>query len=136
MSHRLWKLTQLGVVAVFALVGSVACHRGGEPDDPTASPPLGAEPEPITGSPSTPEAGDETGPIHPFAAPPAGNVPISALSPAAQAYVTAGRDLSGWETIHARFAAASRHAATRAHAQAAANALGLEGLGNTGVVEP
>ena len=137
MRHRLSKLTLLGVV-VFALVWSVASHRGAsaDPDEPPPPPPAGAEPEPITGTPSTPEPGDETGPIHPFDPPAPGNVALEDLSPAAQAYVTAGADVTGWQTIHAGFAAASEQAAANAQAQAAANALGLEGLGDTGVVAP
>jgi hypothetical protein len=132
MRRRLvWKLAVPCTAVAVALVWFAASQRGAQADPPT--PPIGAEPEPITGSPSWPEPGDETGPITPFAPPEPGNVPIEDLTEAEQAYVEAGLDVTGWSGIHTAFSTATQQAATQAQAQAAANALGLEGLGDVGV---
>jgi hypothetical protein len=123
--------------AAFVLVLTWAMVAGPSSADPSEPPPPdpGADlTEPITGDPSWPSPGDETGPIHPFD-PPArdsSDVPINALTPEEQAYVEANRATDGWSDIHAGFSVASHQAAEHAAAEAAANALGLDGLGDVG----
>jgi len=120
------------VVLVLIIVGS---RRSADADDP--SPPAG-DPlvEPITGEVVMPEPGAETGPLNPFQAPAhdSRDVPVEALSPDEQAYVAAGVDVDGWSDIHAGFASATAQAAAEAAAQAAAHELGIDGLGDVGVV--
>jgi hypothetical protein len=131
----------LGAALVVGSTLFVLAGRGGDATgDADTPPPPPAEDdltEPITDEPFWPEPGDETGPIYPFAPPPsdpASDVPIEALTAEEQAYALAGTDTTGWDAVHAGFAAASIEAGVRAEAEAAANAQGLDGLGDVGVL--
>lgn len=56
------------------------------------------------------------------------------LSPADKAVADLGRDTSGWDAIHEEYAAASAQQAEISKAEMAAMLLGLNALGNMGVV--
>jgi hypothetical protein len=63
-----------------------------------------------------------------------GNVPYSALSPAEQAVIDHGRAEQGWDAVNAGFASATIELSATAAANAAANQLGMDNLGQVGVV--
>lgn len=56
------------------------------------------------------------------------------LSPADKAVADRGRDTTGWQAVHDEYAAASAQRAETSKAELAAALLGLQGLGDTGVV--
>jgi hypothetical protein len=94
--------------------------------------------EPITGDPADgfpDHAGDQTGPITPFAPSQAhpSDVQIEDLTPDEQAYVEANLDTTAWPAIHNAYAAATAQTAAEAQAHANANLVGLDGI-NVGVV--
>jgi hypothetical protein len=92
----------------------------------------------ITGTPVQPAPGHETPQKDPFEpydiGDPASAIPYEALSPAEQAVVDRGRDVSGWREIHAAYAASVGQRAKQARAEAAVHQLGIDELATKGVV--
>ena len=92
----------------------------------------------VTGTPVQPAPGHETPQKDPFEpydiGDPNSAIPYEALSPAEQAVIDRGRDVSGWREIHAAYASAVGQRAKQAHAEAAVHQLGLDELATKRVV--
>ena len=134
MRSLLSRRALLGAALALGLTWAMVSGRGSA--DPNGRQPEPVVDEPITGDPVLPERGQETGPLRPFDPPPVGksDVPLAALSPEEAAYVVVNRPAHGWSEIHNGFGGATKQAAFRAAAEAAANELGIPGLGELGVV--
>lgn len=120
---------------VFAVVLTmVAVSRSEIPPQPSL--PSSAPPEPITGAPAVSVPGDETARHDPFTPYDVGPRPwqYNDLSPAEQGVADRGRDVTGWDTIHAGYATAAKLIAQQAALNAAATQLGTDGVANAGVV--
>jgi len=128
-------LVLCSTVFAFAVAGADAPTDDAPPPAADPPPPSEGQAEPITDVALMPEPGDETGPLAPFDPPPqdTSDVPPGALTPEERVYVEANRNPVGWGPVQAGFGAASREAAVRAAAEAAANALGIAAIVDLGV---
>jgi hypothetical protein len=131
---KVYLLTGLFVLVIALLVP----YRGVTDPSPTGTTPgVPLEDEPITGEPAEPNPGDEEAPPHtgPYGTGgPAAEIPYEQLSPGERATADAGRNTTGWESIHATYSAGAHHVASESAADTAARRLGVRKLANLGVV--
>jgi hypothetical protein len=108
--------------------------------NPPQLPPSSAPAEPITGTPVTPNPGDETvvkDPFSPYSIGPPGTKAwaYKDLTPDEQAWADKTKDTTGWDSIHAQWGQAIQQQAQQAAAASAAAQLGLvDNSGGVGVV--
>jgi hypothetical protein len=135
--HAMKRIVVTGILASLIVVFTSASQgdTNSDPESPSAS---AAPPEPTTESPVSPAPGDETVVKDPFALYSTGGVenevPYSVLTPAEQAVVDHGRDVTGWSSTHDAFRRATIERAQAAAAASAAAQLGVENVNSTGVV--
>ena len=95
--------------------------------------------EPITGTPVTPNPGDESVQKDPFAlydvGPPGTKTwSYNDLTATEKAWADKNADTTGWDQIHSAYASAVQEQAQQAAAASAASQLGVDTLAGTGVV--
>jgi hypothetical protein len=129
--------TAIVLIAVaLAIVWATATSRSDTSADD--SEPAGiAEPEPITGSSSTPLPGSERPMKDPFTpydpGPPEAHWSYDSLNSAEKQVVDRGRT-EDYSAINSAYAGAAKHLSDKAKADAAATQLGTDNLDSTGVV--
>ncbi len=133
----MWRSILL-VVAVCSVLLVAATSRSDSPAS-TTSPSVGLpEPEPTLEPPVVPAAGSAVAqhdPFRPYDIGPSNAAwAYEALTPEEQGTADRGAEATGWDTINNGYAAAVRGRSVKARAQAAAQRLGIDHLGDTGVI--
>lgn len=127
---------------MFGVVLSLTASSHGDVATTQAVPTLpsgDATPEPITGTPVTPNPGDESTIKDPFAlydvGPPGTKTwSYNDLTATEKAWVDRNADTTGWDQIHSAYATAVQEQAQQAAAASATSQLGVDTLSGTGVV--